>query len=233
MLRLDAPIIVLLFLLNIIGIFAIFILELDNRDYESRTLQENYLEYYPQANLRGSLLKKNLNEKSEISNKNITLNNPYFAGNKKEFSEKVKESHYFNKINLRKLEEENYVIYINIVPSVFCLIILCSFCVDERPNCSTNFFENNDDYYYENDYHNHHSHHLHHSHHSHHSHEDKEKKDDKEDDKNAAIALLICILILVIIALVYIIPRLCGKYIARIFSFSLLMHILWINDCVL
>lgn len=198
MIRLNAPIVVPLLLLNIIGICAIFILESDNNDYGSRTLQENYLEYYPHTNLRGSHLKIKINWKSNINTKK----------NKNEFIEKEKESH------LRKLEQENYGMYINIVPSVFCLIILFSFCVGERPNCSPNFFENNDDYYYENDYHSHHSHHDHHSHHSHHHHKE-EKKDDKND---AAAALLICLLILVIIALVYIIPRAFGKYMARIVS---------------
>ena len=204
MLRLKAPIMIPLFLLNLIGIVIIFILELDNRDYEPRTLQENYQEYSSYKNLRGSLLKIKINGKP-----NISLNNSFF---KEEYIEKIKESH------LRKLKQNNYGMYINIVPSLFCLVILCSFCVDESSYCFPNFSENSNSDYYENDYNSHHIHHHHH-HHRHH-HEDKEKKDDEDDKK--ALGLLICILILVIIAIVYIIPRACGKYIARIASLVIL-----------
>ena len=234
MVKHDGEIILPVFFLNAIGICFLFLIEGEvfTSDNSNRTLKENSQLNYFHTNLRGSILKININRNiNNISNINNEINTL------KTFKENETIE---DKKQLRKLIQNTYLFYFNIFPAFISLIIIFSFGAEEEGHCELNdcgegtffFFGNSDTEEY------------HHHHHHHHRHHDDEDDDDDDDDKNDLFkaCVLICFIIMIVVFLVsifYLISKACGKYIARIVSMVILCfsyggmaiyYILKIND---
>ncbi len=132
MVKHDGEIILPVFFLNAIGICFLFLIEGEvfTSDNSNRTLKENSQLNYFHTNLRGSILKininRNINNISNINNEIDTLK----TFNENETIEDKKQ--------LRKLIQNTYLFYFNIFPAFISLIIIFSFGAEEEGHCELN-----------------------------------------------------------------------------------------------
>lgn len=221
MARFSSYIICPLILINLAGIITIFSVEQNNMSNNSTKRMLLYNGHH--NNLRGS-------KKLKI---HINTNNDF------EMTKPINENNNPPK-ELRKLStnssilENQYIFLICLIPMVFCLILLCSFCAEEDGSCECCDGLNEDTYYgrtsyehgyvsYNREYHrprnflpiNFSS--------SGRKSSNNKSEDEKKDDAAAAMCvILICILILILIMMIFLIPRACGKTAARYFSIGFL-----------